>query len=103
MTLLIVILAAIICTMIFYFNEKARKMHISTLCFVYWGASLMWSVDAVSEYIGTGAGYFIPSGADMLNDGFLGFSAIALGLLIRLAEVILKDPLHVFKNSPKGK
>lgn len=92
MTLLITVFAAVICTAIWYASEKARKLKISTLCFMYWGASLMWLVDAIVEYIEAGAAYFTPGAADMLNDGFLGLSVAVLGMVIWVITVIVKDP-----------
>ena len=92
MTLLFTVIAAVICTIIWYTNEKARKLKISTLCFMYWGASLMWLVDAVVEYAEAGADYFAPAAADMLNDGFLGLSVVVLGMVIWIVTVIVKDP-----------
>ncbi|MGN1423352.1 MAG: hypothetical protein ACI4XA_08250 [Oscillospiraceae bacterium] len=97
MTLLITVIAAIISTVVWYTNEKARKLNISFLCLMYWGASLMWLVDAVVEYAQTGAEYFLPAAADMVNDGFLGLSVAALGSVIWLVSVIIKDPNGVVK------
>lgn len=95
MTLLITLFAAIISTVIWYCSEKARELKIGTLCYLFWGASLMWMVDAVFEYIELGAEYFIPSAADMLNDSFLGLSVIALALIIWLIVMLVKDPKGV--------
>jgi len=47
MTLLITIFAAVISTVIWYVNQKARKMKVGVLCYLFWGASLMWFVDAI--------------------------------------------------------
>ena len=91
MTLLITVFAAIISTIIWY-KSQDDSMKTGTLCLIYWGASLMWFVDAVAEYIEAGAGYFTPSAADMLNDSYLGLSVVALGLLIWLAVLLVKDP-----------
>lgn len=98
MTLMLTVFAAIICTVIWYLNENARKISIGTLCLIYWGASLMWFVDAAAEYFKEGAEYFLPSVRDMLNDGFLGLSAVALGMLIWLISVMVKDPNGVLKS-----
>ena len=71
-------------------------MKVSTLCYLYWGASLMWLVDAIFEYAELGAQYFTPAVEDMINDGFLGISVVALGLVIWVAVLLVKDPLgHV--------
>ena len=97
MTLLITIIAAVISTAIWYTSEKARKHNVSLLCFMYWGASLMWLVDAVVEYMEAGAEYFLPAGADMINDGFLGLSVAAFGMVIWLVSLLIKDPDGVVK------
>lgn len=98
MTLLITIIAAVICTAIWYTSEKARKHNVSLLCFMYWGASLMWLVDAFAEYMEMGAEYFLPAAADMINDGFLGLSVTAFGMVIWLVSLLIKDPDSVVKS-----
>lgn len=97
MTLLITIIAAVISTTVWYTSEKARKHNVSLLCFMYWGASLMWLVDAVAEYMEMGAEYFLPAAADMVNDGFLGLSVAAFGMVIWLVSLLIKDPDGVLK------
>ena len=99
MTLLITCFAAIVATVIWYTNEKARQLKIGTLCLMYWGASLMWFVDAVAEYLELRAEFFTPAAEDMLNDSYLGLSVVALGLVIWLAIVLVKDPKGVVKAS----
>ena len=47
MTLLVTVLAAVISTAVWYSSEKARSLKVSSLMFMYWGAALMWLVDAV--------------------------------------------------------
>lgn len=91
MTLLITVFAAVIATVLWY-NNTESNMKLGTLSLMYWGASLMWLVDAVTEYIEIGAQYFTPASADMLNDAYLGFSVVALGLVIWLAVLFVKDP-----------
>ena len=92
MTLLITVFAACITTAVWYLRERAQKMYVGTLALMYWGASLMWLVDAAAEYIELRADYFMPAPADMLNDAFLGLSAVALGLIIWLIVLLVKDP-----------
>ena len=98
MTLLTTVFAAIISTVIWYKNAPKSEMKVGILCLTYWGASLMWLVDAVFEYAELGAEYFTPAPADMLNDLFLGLSAVALGLIIWLAILLIKDPRGVIKG-----
>ena len=55
MTLLITIIAAVITTVIWYTSSKARELKVGTLCLMFWGAGLMWFVDAIFEYVELGA------------------------------------------------
>lgn len=97
MTLLTSVFAAIICTILWYKNAPESKMKIGTLCWLYWGASLMWLVDAIFEYSELGAEFFAPAPIDMLNDLYLGLSVVALGLIIWLGILLVKDPKGVVK------
>lgn len=63
----------------------------------------MWLVDAVFEYAELGAAFFSPAPADMLNDLYLGLSAVALGLVIWLAALLVKDPRGVVKAALLGR
>ena len=66
----------------------------------------MWLADAIFEYAELGAQYFSPSPQDMLNDTFLGFSVIALALVIWIVNLLIKDPrgrvLTTLKKQAKG-
>ncbi len=99
MTLLTSVFAAIICTVIWYKTAPKSEMKVGILCWMFWGASLMWLVDAIFEYAELGAEYFTPAPADMLNDLFLGLSVVALGLIIWLVILLIKDPKGVIKNA----
>ena len=76
MTLLITLFAAIICTVIWYKGYN-KDLRIGTLCWIYWGASLMWFIDACFEYAEFHAEFFTPAPVDMLNDAYLGLSVVA--------------------------
>ncbi|MBQ5987899.1 MAG: hypothetical protein IJL67_00205 [Oscillospiraceae bacterium] len=102
MTLLITLIAAITVTLIWYTNEKARKLNTGILCYMFWGASLMWLVDAAVEYFEDGADYFLPSSGDMLNDAFLGLSVVVLALVVWIVCLLVKDPQNrIFKHAEK--
>ena len=60
MTLLTTIFAAIISTIIWYKGAPKNEMNVGVLCWIYWGASLMWLVDAIFEYVELGAEFFAP-------------------------------------------
>lgn len=97
MTLLTTVFAAVICTAIWYKSESRREMNLGMLCWLFWGASIMWLVDAIAEYIELGADYFAPAAQDMLNDFFLGLSVVALGMVIWIVALLIKDPKGVIK------
>lgn len=99
MTLLITLFAAIVSTVVWYKNAPADEMKVGNLALMYWGASLMWMVDAIAEYIELRADFFVPSYADMANDAFLGISVVAFGLIIWLIGLLVKDPKGVVKAS----
>ncbi|MBQ7650018.1 MAG: hypothetical protein IJS15_03615 [Victivallales bacterium] len=99
MTLLITIFAAIICTIVWYQAASRDEMKLGVLCLMYWGAAIMWFVDAIYEYAELHEAYFTPAPADMLNDSFLGLSVVALGLIIWLIVLLFKDPKGVVKST----
>ena len=98
MTLLITVFAAIIVTVKWY-TRKDDTMLLGMLVFMFWGASLMWLGDAIFGYIEEGADFFAPAAADMLNDAYLGFSVVALALVIWIVRLLVKDPKGVVKSS----
>ena len=99
MTLLITVFAAILSTVIWYTNTKARRLKVGMLCYMFWGASLMWLIDAVFEYTELRASYFTPAVPDMINDAFLGLSVIAFALVIWLVRVLISDPEGVIERA----
>ena len=99
MTLLTSITAAVICTIIWYRSEQRSEMKLGFLCLMFWSASLMWLVDAFFEYAELGADYFAPEAADMLNDLYLGLSVVALGLIIWLIVLLIRDPKGIVRDT----
>ncbi len=100
MTLLITVFAAIITTVVWY-NRKDDNMKLGILMFMFWGASLMWLVDAIFEYAELKAEYFNPAIKDMLNDAFLGLCVVALALVIWLVRLLVTDPKGSVKRALK--
>ena len=96
MTLLITVFAAIIFTILWY-RRTDNTMKLGIPCLMFWGASIMWLVDAIFEYAELGAAYFTPAAEDMLNDLFLGLSVVALGLIIWLVILLVNDPKGAVK------
>ena len=91
MTLLITVFAALIATVKWY-NRKNDDMRLGILLFMFWGASIMWLVDALFEYAELKEAYFTPALEDMINDAFLGISVVALGLVIWIVRLLITDP-----------
>ncbi len=102
MTLLLTVFAAVITTAVWY-QKNDKNLQLGILCWMYWGASIMWLVDAIFEYAELGAEYFAPAAEDMLNDSFLGLSVIALALVIWVAVLLIKDPKGSLRARLKGK
>lgn len=100
MTLLLTVFAAVIATVVWY-NRKDNKMKIGVLCFMFWGASLMWLIDAIFEFAELKAEYFTPAVEDMLNDAFLGLAVIALALVIWVVILLITDPKGSVKAALK--
>ncbi len=99
MTLLISVLAAAVATAVWYNKADKESMCLGVLCLSYWGASIMWFIDAVFEFAELKTDYFTPAPVDMLNDAFLGVSVVALGLILWLVVLFIKDPKGVVKSA----
>ena len=69
-------------------REKRYAYHIPCLFFL--SASLMWFVDSIYEYLEKGTEIFTPAVQDLIQDGFLGLSVIALGIFIWQAKLFLR-------------
>lgn len=99
MTLLTTLFAAIICTILWYKSAPKDDLKLNILCYMFWGASLMWLVDAVFEFAELQAEYFTPALADLVNDFYLGLSVVALGLVVWLIILLIQDPKGVVKKT----
>ncbi len=99
MTLLISTFAAVIFTFLWYKNAPEDKYKFSILCWIFWGASLMWLVDALFEFAEQKEQYFVPAAADMINDTFLGLSVVALGMVAWIICLVVKDPRGIVRSS----
>ena len=99
MTLLISVIAAVVSTAVWYKHAQDNRMMLGVLPWLFWGASIMWLVDAIFEFSELGAEYFTPAPADLLNDLFLGLSVVALGLVIWIVALLVRDPKGVVRNA----
>ena len=79
-------------TIIWYVNAPEDKYKLSVLCFIYWGATLMWFVDHVMAYLTEGGDFFEIT----LNAALLGIVVVLLGLLAWVIILLVKDPKGEF-------
>ncbi len=95
MTLLVTALAAVGTTILWYRTRKKRDVSLGILCLIYWGASLMWLVDAVFLIREEGAAaFFHPDFQQLRSDLILGLCAVALGLIIWVIAILWKRYHH---------
>ena len=99
MCLILTAVAAVVSTAVWYASETMRDMKISVLCWLFWGAAIMWFVDLVFEYAEEGAAVFEPSQADVLNDSLLGLAVITIALVIWIAVLLVRDPIGVVRST----
>ena len=91
MCLIITAFAAVITTIIWYFKAPERKLKLGLLSLMYWGATLMWTVDGIF-CVAAGEPFFDLSA----NDAMLGAVIVLCGLIAWLVMLISSDPKKVF-------
>jgi hypothetical protein len=91
MWLLLTALAALVTSALWYVSAPTDKYKLGFLSLLYWGATLMWSVDHVMAYAQEG-GRFLEIDADGTG---LGLSVLILGLLVWLGRLLLSDPKRI--------
>lgn len=101
MCLLITVFAAIISTVFWYSHAGGETYKTGVLCCIFWGASLMWLVDAVAGFVQEGASSFLQSGEELVHEAMLGISVVAIALTVWLIILLVKDPKGVFKKIMK--
>ena len=98
MYLIITALAAIIATIIWYANAPEDKYKLDLLCFIYWGATLMWLVDHVMAFLIEGGEFFEIT----LDATMLGVVVTLSGLIVWLIALLISDPKKVFNKVLKN-
>lgn len=85
MCLFITVLAAVIATIAWYVKIPYNPNKVGSLCLIYWGASLMWMVDAF---------FSLAEGEPLLNislnDTLLGFTVVLCGLVAWIVLLLFK-------------
>lgn len=99
MTLLLTLLAALAATAAYAFSPAARRMRVSLLCEIYWGAGIMWIVDMAIAYAEEGAAYAQSVVEEAGSEALLGLAVIVLGLAIwAVALMIRRDAVPAAEN-----
>ena len=99
MCLILTTIAAVLCTAVWYCSANLREMKIGVLCWLFWGAAIMWFVDLAFEYAEEGAAVFEPALSDVLNDSLLGLAVITLALVIWTMVLLVRDPKGVVRSA----
>lgn len=93
MYFIITALAAIVTTIIWYRLPK-NKYKLSTLCFIYWGATLMWFVDHVIAFFIEGGDFFEIT----LDATLLGITVVLCGFFAWVIITFAKNSKGVFNK-----
>lgn len=98
MFLLITASAAVVSTIIWYIHAAQDTYKVSTLCFIYWGATIMWTVDRIMACF-NGAAFFEMT----LDAALLGITVVLCGLAAWLVIFVFKGPKGILKMILTGK
>jgi len=93
MWLLITAGAALITSLLWYFVKPRDRYRLGFLSLIFWGATLMWSVDHVMAYVQEGGAFFEFSAQATA----VGLSVVALGLFIWLVRLLAADTRRVLR------
>ena len=72
-----------------FLRDKNKEYAYHIPCLLFLSASQMWLEDSIFEYLEKGTEIFTPKLQDLVQDGFLGLSVIALGILIWQGKLFL--------------
>ena len=96
--------------------KHIKEYALSALLYMFWGATLMWLIDAIVSFAKEGSAFFMPlAGAtveetvinqqeffyNQMNDLYLGIAVIALALIIWVIILLIKDPKHLYRKAVK--
>ena len=99
MTLVITLFAAVIATAIWYAKAPADQMRVGVLALIYWGASLMWTVDGIACLFGGEPFIDVVDKAAMFDDAMLGGVIVLTGLVAWAIYLVVRDPKGVMRKA----
>lgn len=89
MTFIIIIAAAIICTVAWRKKSARPEMKIGLLCLIYWITFILCAAEAVLRFIKYKELPFVMNIGAIIHDSYTGIGILAVGLIIWLVIVIL--------------
>lgn len=95
MYLILTAAAAVATTIVWYAKLPDNRYRLGFLSLMYWGATLMWTVDHVIAYLQEGGPVFDLSAGAFL----LGVIVILAGLIIWLVALLAADPKKVLRKA----
>lgn len=102
MTWVITLLAAAIATVAWYATAPNNRLRLGVLALMYWGATLMWTVDGINGLV-EGEGFIeIADSAAMFDDAMLGILVVVAGLAVWAIYLVVTDPKRVLSKSLAG-
>ena len=94
MWLILISLAAVITTIIWYAKLPEDKYKIGFLSLMFWGATLMWFIDHLMAYFTEGGNFFEIN----LDATMLGVVVIIVALIVWEFALLCGDPKGVLKR-----
>ncbi|MFA6856772.1 MAG: hypothetical protein WCR31_06130 [Treponema sp.] len=90
MCLVITAFAAVAATILWYMIPQRSSLKLGMLALMYWGASIMWTID----------GFFsVAEGKSFLdlssNDALLGLVIVLCGLIAWVMQLVVRDPKKI--------
>jgi hypothetical protein len=93
MCLIITAFAAVVTTIVWYFKANDKTIKLGVLALMYWGATIMWLVDAI-YCVAEGEPFFDLSA----DDALLGLVIVLCGLVAWVVILLCSDPKKVFRT-----
>ncbi|MCR5666487.1 MAG: hypothetical protein K6G01_06620 [Eubacterium sp.] len=93
MTLLLTLISAIAVTIAYRYSEKAKVLRFRILCYLFWGASIMWTVDEIFVLMEEKSNYPVAFMENVGDDALLGICVIVLAFAIWGVMLFFKKPM----------
>ena len=92
--LIIISLAAVVSTLIWYIKSPRDKYKLGLLSLIFWGATVMIFIDHLIGYINERGEFLEMTG----EAGVIGLSLIVTALIIWVIAIVFSDPKKVWRK-----